>query len=84
MRRLRPPSRFDWMPKYPPHIVQTPTGDIYELDVWLSAEEIAIVSGGAMLPSEQRIYEPWLRITDSVDETVTRAGIDVVTEDDGA
>lgn len=76
--------RFDRAPRHPAVIVETPTGVVFELDVWPSAEEIAIVSGGAMLPSEQRVYEPWLRITDSVDETVTRAGIDVVDEDDGA
>lgn len=84
MWRLRPPKQYDRLARYPPQIVDTPMGVVYELDVWLSAAEIAAVSAGAHWPSPRTVYEPWLRITDSADATVTRAGIDVVDEDDGA
>lgn len=69
--------------RHPAVIVETPVGVIYELDVWLSAEEVAVVTNGLCLPSSARIYEPW-RVTCGWQEETTAAGIDVVDQDDGA
>ncbi len=75
--------RYDRQPHHPAVIVQTPAGTIYELDVRLSHEEIAVLTGGRLMPSTHRIYEPWLRITDGAD-VETSAGIEIVDNDDGA
>lgn len=74
--------RFDRLPRHPAVIVETPVGVIYELDVWLTAAEIAGITGGICGPSSSRIYEPWLRITCGVEDTL-RAGVDVVDQDEG-
>lgn len=64
-------------------VVQTPCGVIYELDVWLSADEIAGLTHGLCMPSSRRIYEPWLRITCADGEDQTAAGVEVIEPDDG-
>ncbi len=75
----------DRRPRHPAVIVETPIGVIYELDVWLSAEEVAVVTQGALLPMASRVYEPWVRITVDAAEVTTRAGIEIVEDqDDGA
>lgn len=76
--------RFDRAPRHQAVIVETPCGVIYELDVWLSSEEIAVVTQGALMPSVRRVYEPWVRLTVDAADVVTRAGIEVVDQDDGA
>lgn len=75
---------YDRRPRHPVVIVDTPCGVVYEFDVWLSGEEIAIVTGGSCMPSARRVYEPWMRVECSVDQSVTRAGIEIVDQDDGA
>lgn len=75
--------RFDREPRHPAVIVETPTGVIYELDVWLTDAELAWITAGACMPSSRRVYEPWLRIAVDASGAVTRAGIEVVDQDDG-
>lgn len=76
--------RHDRPAKHQAVIVRTPVGVIYELDVWLSAEEVAVITSGVCMPSPQHLYEPWLRIMVEADEVITRAGIEVMEQDDGA
>ena len=75
--------RHDRPARVPAIKVSAPEGDIYELDIWLTAEEIAVVTHGRMLPDGRKVFEPWLRITLGVDWD-TDAGIEVIDKDDGA
>jgi len=75
--------RFDRPARRPCIICETPVGIIYELDVWLSWEEIAVLTNGRLMPVADRIYEPWLRVTHGA-ETETAAGIEIISQDDGA
>lgn len=76
--------RHDRPPKHPAVKVETPVGVIYELDVWLSADEIAAFTGWMLTPSTPaRTFEPLLRITCGMDWQ-TEARIDIVDKDDGA
>lgn len=75
--------RYDRPARHPAIVVETPIGIVYELDVWLSAEEVAVITAGQLMPSSRRIYEPWLRITCGVDDTVEYR-IEIVEQDDGA
>lgn len=63
--------------------IDTPIGRVYDMDVWLTNEEIAILTHGQLMPRARMCFEPWLRITCGVDD-VTAAGIEIVSEDDGA
>lgn len=77
--------RHDRPARHPAVIVPVPEGVIYELDIWLSAEEVAVLSHGLCMPSPRRVYEPWLRITCGLmGEAQTSAGIEVIEQDDGA
>lgn len=76
--------RFDRPARHPAVIVETPVGVIYELDVWLTPVEIAVLTAGACMPSSRRVYEPWLRIAVDAADLTTRAGIEIVEQDDRA
>lgn len=77
--------RHDRPARHPAVVVPSPCGVIYELDVWLSAEELAIMTHGLCMPSSSRLYEPWLRITCGLlGEAQTAAGVEVIDQDDGA
>lgn len=73
--------RHDRPAKRPCIIVETPMGLVYEMDVWLTLEEIALLTDGRLMPAADRVYEPWLRIALGSDE-MTSAGIEIVTEDE--
>lgn len=61
--------------------VDTPCGRVYDMDVWLTHEEIAILTQGQLMPNARLMFEPWLRITCGADD-VTAAGIEVVNQDE--
>lgn len=75
--------RYDRPPRHPAVWTDTPEGRIYELEVWLSAEEIAVLTGGQLMPQTRCSYEPFMRVLEGR-EFVTWAGIDIVSDDDGA
>ncbi len=75
--------RHDRPAKHQAVIVETPVGVVYELDVWLTLEEIAVLTRGQLMPNARTVFEPWLRITCGSDDS-TAAGIEVITQDDGA
>lgn len=75
--------RHDRPAKHPCVTVETPMGMVYEMDVWLSSPEVAAVSYGVLMPSQRRIYEPWLRVSVGADVEAA-AGIEIVENDDGA
>lgn len=75
--------RHDRRPKRPCVVAETPTGTVYEMDVWLTLEEIALLTQGRLMPAATRYYEPWLRITCGADHEAS-AGIDIKDDDDGA
>lgn len=76
--------RYDRMPHCKPVEVTTPKGDISEMEVSLTAGEVAL-----WCAAERRtvppgyIVEPWVQVIEGVDWILT-AGIDVVSADDGA
>jgi hypothetical protein len=64
-------------------IQDLPHGAAYEMDVWMAHHELVAVATTTLRPARGYVLEPWVRVTCGVDVTLA-AGIEVVSEDDGA